>query len=99
MMQRAMDGRREEKRRECMMLVQLKSELNNAQNEASLFVLFPFFFLFPFPFLIFKKEIWSVLPFDSEAEKISLNCQERTNEKQPGEHPQMPPPWVLHMCI
>jgi hypothetical protein len=48
MMQRAMDGRREEKRRECMMLVQLKRELNNAQNEASLFVLFPFFFLFFF---------------------------------------------------
>jgi hypothetical protein len=39
--------RRVEKRRECMMLVQLKRELNNAQNEASLFVLFPFsFFLF-----------------------------------------------------
>jgi hypothetical protein len=46
MMQRAMDGRREEKRRECMMLVQLKRELNNAQNEASLFVLLPFFFPF-----------------------------------------------------
>jgi hypothetical protein len=48
MMQRAVDVRREVKRRECMMLVQLKRELNNAQNEASLFVLFPHFF---FPFL------------------------------------------------
>jgi hypothetical protein len=54
MMQRAMDDRREEKRRECMMLVQLKRELNNAQNEASLFVLFPLFFL-PFSLFNFLK--------------------------------------------
>jgi hypothetical protein len=85
MMQRAMDGRREEKRRECMMLVQLKRELNNAQNEASLFVLFPFFL---------KKNSLNFFFLEvrtSEAEKISLNCQEqreRTSEKHPRKHPQ-----------
>lgn len=96
--------RRVEKRRECMMLVQLKRELNNAQKDASLFVLLPFFLFFP----LILKFFWSVLPFDSDAEKISLNCQEqreRTSEKHPGKAPtkacthKRPPPWVLYSCI
>jgi hypothetical protein len=45
-------------------------------------------FFFPYNLYIF---LGSPLPFDSEAEKISLNCQEqreRTSEKHPGKHPQ-----------